>query len=299
MPRRRPLRNNTMPKDDHEFSSLFEDDTLDDKSKDLEELFNINDQQGFEKIKEEKPAAPAAPLQPSAARKKRTSEDFAPDMDALFIAAQSPFITEGLKCLTLKDFSADTYGIYTEAVKGIEVYIKILKRKPKNYFKMSEAIKCDADCKEIETVALQLYRAKHYDFPQTDGQMLRAYEMLRNRLRIGHNKAMVSTSIVVLKKYYLLSGMIDQAKIDDLMRGNDGNFKDDIVKFRQHFNIAMQLIKIGDYEIGKGLKGRDLNTFIIRSSRLLAYYFLSIGDSKTEEYYQRIYDNFKKYLITL
>ena len=287
-----------MTKDNHEFASLFVDDVLDDKSRELEELFNINDRQGSENIKEERPAAPATPEQPAVAGKKRTSEDFEPDMDALFIAAQSPFITEGLKYLSVKDFSADTYGIYTEAVKGVDVYIKILERKPNNYYKLSEAISCDTDCKEIETVALQLYRVKHHDAPQTDRQMLRAYEMLRNRLKIGFNKALVSTSIVVLKKYYLLSGMIDQVKINDLIRKNDRNFKDDILKFCQHLNIAMQLIKVGDYEISKGLKGRDMNTFIIRTSRLLAYYFLSTRDSKAEENYRRIYENFKKYLIT-
>src|SRR5271157_5247685 len=109
-----------MPTKDNEFDSLFENDTLDDKSKDLEDLFNLNKQQeSHEIVKEEKPVATAAPIKPSVIKKKRTSEDFEPDMDALVIGAQSPFIAEGLKYLTVRDFSSTTYDIYAEAIKGV------------------------------------------------------------------------------------------------------------------------------------------------------------------------------------
>ncbi len=293
-----------MPTKDNEFDSLFNDDTLDDKSKDLEDLFKINKQQETsesvkESIREKQPRTPVAPAMPApAAKKKRSSEDFEPDMDALVIGAQSPFIAEGLRYLTLKDFSSNTHEIYAEAVKGVEVYIKILERNPNNYFKLSTVINSDPDCKEIETVAFKLYRAKHHGLPESENQILQAYEMLGNRLRIGYNKAQVSASMVDLRKYYLLSGMVDKGRIDDLMAKNDNEFKTDMAKFCRNISIASQLIKIGDYEISKGLKGKDLNTFLIKSSRLLVYYFHSAGDAKSEDHYRRIFENYKKYIIT-
>ena len=122
--------------------------------------------------------------------------------------------------------------------------------------------------------------------------------MLRNRLGIGYNKAKVSTTMIDLKKYYLLSGMIDKVRIDDLMAKNDNEFKLDMAKFCQNVSIATQLIKIGDPEISKGLKGKDLNTFLIKSSRLLVYYFHNAGDAKLEDHYRRIFENYKKYIIT-
>jgi hypothetical protein len=288
-----------MPTKDNEFDSLFEDDKLDDKSKDLEDLFNLNkEHESHEIIKEEIPKATTAPVKPAVIKKKRSSEDFEPDMDALFIGAQSPFIAEGLKYLTVKDFSSATYDIYAEAIKGVEVFMKILDRNPNNYFKLSKVINSDPDCKEIETVAFKLFRAKHKGLPESDKQIYEAYEMLRNRLRIGYNKAKVSASMVDLKKYYLLSGMIDKVKIDDLIAKNDKEFKLDMVNYCQNVSIATQLIKIGDYEISKGLKGKDMNTYLIKSSRLLMYYFHDTGDAKSEDHYRRIFENYKKYILT-
>jgi hypothetical protein len=246
-----------------------------------------------ENSRESRPAAHRTP--PPA--KKRTSEDFQPDMDALVITAQSPLIIEGMKCLTMKDFTANTLQIYSEAMKGAEVFIKILERNPNNYFKLSPVINSDSDCKEIETVAFGLYKAKHHEAPEIDNHILKAYEMLRNRLKIGYNKALVSTSMLAIKKYFHLSGTLDREKISAMVLNNNKELKNDVIKFIQHLNIAVQLMKIGDYEITKGLKGRDINTFVIRTSQLLAYYYLAVGDGNAEEYYRRMHDNYKKYFI--
>jgi hypothetical protein len=295
-----------------EFDSLFEDEPADDKKgKEVDDLFT------FDEPTPQKPAvkAPAGPAQQppkhipdkaseppepqrlSSQHKKRSSEDFQPDMDALVITAQSPLIIEGMKCLTMKDFTANTPQIYAEAMKGVEVFIKILERNPNNYNKLSSVINTDPDCKEIEAVAFKLYKTKNRIMPESDNQRLNAYEMLRNRLKIGYNKALLSTSMLSIKKYFLLSGTLDQEKITQMVLSNNKELKSDVVKYIQHLNISVQLMKIGDYEITRGLRGRDLNTFVIRASKLLAYYYLAVGDGKAEEYYRRMHDNYKKYFI--
>ncbi len=293
-----------------EFDSLFDENPEDNKkNKEADELFTF-DEPAPQKPAGKKPAPPepeerfgiqdediehqraAAP-----SHKRRSSEDFQPDMDALVITAQSSLIIEGLKCLTMKDFTANTPQVYAEAMKGVEVFIKILERNPNNYNKLAAVINSDPDCKEIETVAFQLFRAKHRILPESDNQRLNAYEMLRNRLKIGYNKALLSTSMLSIKKYFLLSGSLDREKISQMVLSNNKELKSDVVRYIQHLNIAVQLMKIGDFEITKGLKGRDLNTFVIRASQLLAYYYLAVGDNKPEEYYRRMHDNYKKYFI--
>ncbi|HOD15323.1 MAG TPA: hypothetical protein PLA65_13090 [Spirochaetota bacterium] len=290
-----------------EFESLFEEEPSGGpKKKEPDDLFTF-DEHGHDKHEEERPrpAEPAPrpvvddrpPVRRAQPVKKRTSEDFQPDMDALVITAQSPLIIEGMKCLQMKDFTANTLHIYSEAMKGAEVFIKILERNPNNYYKLSPIIKSDSDCKEIETVAFGLYRTKHREMPESDTHILKAYEMLRNRLKIGYNKALVSTSMLSIKKYFHLSGTLDQEKISSMVLNNNKELKNDVIKFIQHLNIAIQLMKIGDYEITKGLKGRDINTFVIRTSQLLAYYYLAVGDTDAQDYYRRMHDNYKKYFV--
>ena len=289
-----------------EFESLFDEEpSRTPKKKEPEDLFTFDEHAEappeVRKPKAEEPAHPAPPQRresrPVPSAKKRSSEDFQPDMDALVITAQSPLIIEGMKCLTIKDFTANTLQIYSEAMKGAEVFIKILERNPNNYFKLSPVINSDSDCKEIETVAFGLYRAKHHEMPEIDNHILKAYEMLRNRLKIGYNKALVSTSMLAVKKYFHLSGTLDQEKISSMVLNNNKELKSDVIKFIQHLNIAVQLMKLGDFEITKGLKGRDINTFVIRASQLLAYYYLAVGDADAQEYYRRMHDNYKKYFV--
>lgn len=299
-----------------EFDSLFDDEPSDGKkSKEIDELFTFDEPQAPEPKRPSAPETkrPSAPEPRPPARphedeteshpvtqqphKRRSSEDFQPDMDALVITAQSPLIIEGMKCLTVKDFTANTTQIYAEALKGVEVFIKILERNPNNYNKLSAVINTDQDCKEIETVAFKLYKTKNRVMPESDNQRLKAYEMLKNRLKIGYNKALLSSSMLAIKKYFLLSGTLDQEKITQMVLNNNKELKTDVIKFIQHLNISVQLMKIGDYEITRGLRGRDLNTFVIRASQLLAYYYLAVGDGKAEEYYRRMHENYKKYFI--
>ncbi len=287
-----------MPNDD--FDSLFEDTPPGTETKG-----DTDDPFAFEEPSAPKPppapvkSAPPKPESPDhpPLLKKRSSEDFAPDMDALLVTAQSPLIVEGLKCLSEHDFTSPTLQIYAEALKGVEIFIKILERNPNNYFKLSAVINTDPDCREIEEVAFRLFQARHREKPERDSHILKAYEMLRNRLKIGYNKALVSSSMVAIKKYYLLSGGLDREKLSHMVLNGSKELKGDVVRFIQHMNIAAQLMKIGDYEITKGLKGREMNTFLIRASQLLSYYYLASGDAGAEEHYRRLYDTYRKYVV--
>ncbi|MBN2161034.1 MAG: hypothetical protein JW807_16715 [Spirochaetes bacterium] len=299
-----------MPTD--EFNSLFDEEPVEGKQdKETDDLFSFDEPAPPDDAGKKPPGQPPKPQrgEPSQKKepdrpvrqqppsKKRSSEDFQPDMDALLITAQSPLIIEGMKCLSIRDFTANSLPVYTESLKGVEVFIKILERNPNNYFKLSAVINSDPDCKEIETLAFQLYKTKNHENPDSDGKILKAYEMLRNRLKIGYNKALVSTSMLSIKKYFLLSGTLDREKISEMVIKNNKELKNDVIKFTQHLNIAVQLMKIGDFEITKGLRGRDINTFVIRSSELLTYYYLAVKDSAAEEYYRRMHDNYKKYFV--
>jgi len=127
-----------------------------------------------EETREQKPRAsapprksPAEPDTPGPEQllepKRRSSKDFNPDMDMLLLTAQSPMIIEGMKSYTKGDFSSSTLSVYTEALKGVSLYIKILDRNPKNYYKLKALIDSDTDCKEVEDIAFNLYKKINSD----------------------------------------------------------------------------------------------------------------------------------------
>lgn len=281
---------------DNEFDSLFDD----------EPTLPAGDDFTFDEFPEETPAAPptarpaAAPTAAAAesiSQRRRTSDDFAPDMDALLITAQSSMIIEGMKLLTKKDYSVKTVQVYSESIKGVDLYIKILQRNPGNYQKLSAIINNDIDCKEVEKLAFKLYRTRFNDEPGTDDQKLRAFEELRVHLLQAYEKAMISTSMQMVKKYYLMSGTLDQEQVSTLTLAGDPGLKSEIARLHQHVKLAVALIKTGDHEITPGLKGRDVNTFLIRATQLMAYYYLILKNHEAEAYFRRLHENYKKYFV--
>jgi hypothetical protein len=57
------------------------------------------------------------------------------------------------------------------------------------------------------------------------------------------------------------------------------------------------MVKKGKCEISKGLKGRDINIYIIKTSYLLYFYYTLAGNPDLAEYYGRVHSNYKKYFI--
>ncbi len=234
---------------------------------------------------------------PSAEPKKRSSKDFNPDMDALLLTAQSPMILEGMQQYTQGNFSSTNHSVYLEALNGISLYIKILGRNPNNYNKLKSLIDSDTDCKEVEKIAFGLYQKKNGSAPGTDQEKITAFELFESLFKEAVNKSSISNSMRILKKYLLLSGSIDEIRVKDLLMKGNREFIADVNNLIQHVNLALEMQKKGRYEIAKGLKGRDLNIFVIKASYLLYLYSNLSGNDKMADYYARVHNNFKKYFI--
>ncbi len=240
----------------------------------------------FEETKVEKPKAV-----------KRTISDFEPDMDALLMTAQSPMIIEGMELYDNKNFAAETLNIYMEALKGVDLYIKILNRNPNNYRKLKTLIDADTDCQQVEKIAFELYKNQYETTPDTDREKLEAFELFKKIFKQSANKASISKSMKLLRKYFLLSGGLDTEKIQESINNQSIEIKKDINYFHQHLNVALNMVKKDDSEIARGLRGRDLNVFITKASEFLAYYYKLIENAKVSDYYFRIHNIYKKYFI--
>ena len=231
------------------------------------------------------------------APKKRTLSDFEPDMDALLMTAQSSMIIEGMEQYDNKNFASETLQVYLEALKGVDLYIKILNRNPNNYRKLKNLIDADPDCQQVETIAFNLYKKKFDTTPDTDRERLEAFEMFKMIFKQSANKASISKSMKLLRKYYLLSGGLDTEKIHESVNNDSLEIKKDVNYFHQHMNLAINIIKKDDGELTRGLRGRDLNVFITKVSELLAYYYKIHENTKVSDYYLRIHNIYKKYFI--
>jgi hypothetical protein len=306
-----------MPEDD--FSSLFDDDDEDsDSSQESAKSFSSLDDEldsfiGGEKttvheksdyndnlyddISEETSDKTVKTREEIPPEKRRSSQDFEPDMDALLITAQSPLILEGMKHLSSRDFSSGTLQVYSEAVKGIDLYIKILNRNPNNYKKLSQIINQDTDCKEVEKMAMNLYTMTYNDGPVTDDQKIVSFEILREGLNNGLKKVYISKSMSYIKKFFLQSGSLDEYKITQLYQKNDSQLKRDISNVNQLLKYAIKLIKSGKGEIAKGMKGKDLNIYIIKASEILFYYCNISGKLQEAKYFRRIMETHKNYFV--
>lgn len=295
------MMDNKKNNEDFDLDTLFDDDPAVD---------NLVEESKADKILQPKPEA-ADPVMdefdlkydqpseeaPAAPRKKRSYRDFEMDMDAMLLTAQSSMIIEGMKCYYNKDFSSNTLPVYIEAQKGVELYIKILDRNPNNYNKLKNVIITDIDCQEVEAIAFSLYKKIKGNNPDSNAEKLYAFEKFQALFREATNKAAISNSMKTLKKYFLISGGIDEVKILEGMRGGDIELKKDINNLEQHLNLALEMMKHGNVEITRGLRGKDVNIYIIKASGLLYYYYGHLGKTQIADNYYRIHDNYKKYFV--
>jgi|GEM_PF-257572 len=300
---------------DTDFSSLFDDEPEDsspaqteaptnDFAEDVDDLFSFEEPEetatppaSMDCNESPAPEPSRGAKEPSADISRRSSRDFEPDMDAVLITAQSSMIIEGMKSMTTGQYTSRDLPTYTEAIKGIELYITILSRNPNSYHKLSRIISEDIDCREVERLAFQLYKNKHGEDPGTDAHKMMAYELFRDRLKNAYYKSLISATMVGMKKYFLLSGGLDEEKLHELTLRQDNALKTDIAKISQQINIALKLLKQGNAEINRGMKGRDMNMFIIRASQILQHYYMVLGKKDNALHFQRIHENYKNYFI--
>ena len=282
--------------DNFDFDSLVEFDLSDSN----DDFFSLNDKSEKNKtseIKEKNDKKTENPPEQNPSAQKRTSADFSPDMDALLLTAQSSMIIEAMKFISQHDFKSKNISTFSEAIKGIELYIKILERNPENFKKLSAILSTDTDCMDVQRITFNLFRNVSGEMPQSDSQKLKAFEMIKEKLQGAYYKSLISLSIVNIKKYYLLTGSLDTLKIEDELKNNPEKLKNEINSYIRHINIGRHLIKTGNSEINKGMRGKELNTFIVKASYLLHYYFGRTGESEQQSYYARLHDNFKNYFI--
>jgi hypothetical protein len=276
--------------DDSGFENLFDELSSDKKqtvkAKPGQEQKPKNKVTAFEETKVDKPKAV-----------KRTISDFEPDMDALLMTAQSSMIIEGMELYNNKNFGFEALQVYLEALKGVDLYIKILNRNPNNYRKLKTLIDADTECQQVENIAFDLYKKEHETTPDTDREKLAAFELFKQIFKQSVNKASISKSMKLLRKYFLLSGGLDTEKIQELINSDSIEIKKDINYFHQHLNVALNMIKKDDSEIARGLRGRDLNVFVTKASEFLGYYYKLLENVKVSDYYFRIHNIYKKYFI--
>ena len=234
---------------------------------------------------------------PAPAAGRRSAKDFKADMDALLLTAQSSMIIDGLKCYSQKKFSADTYHIYQEALKGVGLYITILNRNPDNYHKLKALIDSDIDCQEVEKTAFNLFKKVNKDLPETDSKKVQAFEMMQKLFHEAVSRSSISNSMSILKQYQLFSGNVNESKILSCIQTEDLEFKTFINNLNQQIKMACEMLKRGNVEISKGLKGKDINIFVIKASELLTYYYHATRNESLHRYYSQMHTNYKKYQI--
>lgn len=230
--------------------------------------------------------------------RRRTSKDFELNMDAILLTAQSSMIIEGIKCYSEKDFSPQTLPIYLEALKGVDLYIKIIDRNPVNYNKLKTIIDTDIDCQRVENTVFNLFKKIFGRTPDDNSEKIVAFEKFRLLFENAKNKATISTSSKMIKKYFLLSGGLDKEKISHLIGSKDRELLSDMNALLGHVQLAIDMVKTGNFEIVQGLRGKDLNAFIINASELLSFYYTAAGNTQAGAHYGRIHNNYKKYFIT-
>ncbi len=278
--------------DDSDFDNLFDD--VETASKEIPEIQPLHEEPARIIVNIEDESPKKSPPVPG---RKRTAEDFEPDMDALLLTAQSPMIIEGMEYYDKKQFSAETHRIYTEALNGVDLYVKILIRNPKNYRKLKSQIDADPDCQQVEKIAFGLFHKEYERIPETDKEKLEAFALFKHIFKQSIDKAAINKSIKTIRKYFLLSGDIDYEKFHKYLENDSAGTGRDLNHFHRHLRLALAMLKKGDSEITKGLKGRDLNFFIIKSSELLGYYHKLHENIKSSDYFYRIHNIYKKYYI--
>ncbi len=230
--------------------------------------------------------------------RRRTSKDFELNMDAILLTAQSSMIIEGIKCYSEKDFSPQTLPIYLEALKGVDLYIKIIDRNPVNYNKLKTIIDTDIDCQRVENTVFNLFKKIFGRAPDDNSEKIIAFEKFRLLFENAKNKATISSSSKMIKKYFLISGGLDKDKITHLIESRDRELLSDMNALLGHVQLAIDMVKTGNFEIVQGLRGKDINAFIINASELLSFYYTAAGNAQAGAHYGRIHNNYKKYFIT-
>jgi len=100
-----------------------------------------------------------------------------------------------------------------------------------------------------------------------------------------------------IRKYFLLSGGLDESKLRSAIATFSAETAAEMQQIIPQIQTAITLLKAGRGEMSPGMKGKDMNIFIIKASELLYVYYRENGQAKLADYYQRMFENYKKYFV--
>ncbi len=229
--------------------------------------------------------------------KRRTSADFSPDMDLLLLTAQSSMILEGMKLISQHDFKSVNVAAFAEALRGIDLYIKIIQRNPAAYKKLASMLSKDIDCIEVQKITFNLYKNVYDELPESDSQKLRAFELIKDTIQNAYCKSTISLSLMDIKKYYLMTGDLDYSKIKNVILTREDKGAAEFLRLEKHVDMARKLLKTGNFEINRGMKGREINVFVVKASLILNYYYSETNNNDKSAFYKKLNENFEKYFV--
>lgn len=155
----------------------------------------------------------------------------------------------------------------------------------------------DKECMEVQKITFNLYKTVYEELPESESQQQRAFELIRDTLHNGYNKSLISFALLEIKKFYFMTGDPDFSKIDEVIKTGKDKGASYFLKLEKYVAIARNLLKTGNFEINKGMKGREINVFIVKASQVLFYYFSKTNYNDKANFYNKLYENFKKYFI--
>ena len=103
--------------------------------------------------------------------------------------------------------------------------------------------------------------------------------------------------MVQIKEFFLMSGGLDEKKINECLNKTPEKLTRLSQSFAKNIENAVAFLKTGKGEMTKGMRGKDMNIFIIKASQFLTFYYQSTRQVKAAEYYSRLNNNYKKYFI--
>lgn len=235
----------------------------------------------------------------STTNQDRTVSDLEPNMDALLITAQSVLIKDGIKLFMSKNYSSQSLEIYREAFYGIELYIKLLTRNAENAKKISNLAKRDADCKYVVSFSFNLYKKLYKKYPEKIDQQIKAFKIIHSLFEDAINKASINFGNSQLRFFYHLSEELDDKKVKQYYESNDPGFLDLIKKLTAQIRVALKMAKNIKLKKETDISLRDINTYIIRASGLLKYYYTLTNEFHSSRYHARIHDIYTEFQIVV
>jgi hypothetical protein len=230
---------------------------------------------------------------------RRSSKDFNPDMDILVLTAQSPMITDAIKLFFNSDYSKKSVEIYQEALRGINIYIKILDRNPQNYMKLQSFISTDSDCQEVEKTAFILFEKKYQHIPTDNKEKIISFELLLHLIKNAHARSILFQDIEKIRPFLTLHGTVNKDAINSAFKSSYKSLEAIVESFHNSVIVAKNIVERNQYTSSDIRKERVRISGFLLSSSFFLYHFYSLkGELDLAKKYLLMHETHKKYFIS-